>query len=168
MGTVKQGSPRSTYESAVGGGASISFTRLRSRVQVPQRPRFCPVQGVVSAVRGPTLVLGAAEDGAADRDDDLGDVDPVASNSDTTTPEVSRRPCTRSSFVAPAALSPCHHVRRPEIGLLAQRRRGNRAAQPPVGTAPTMSSTLTPKPGSDPTNPASPNAKIPPSEPMSQ
>ena len=43
-----------------------------------------------------------------------------------------------------------------------------RSGQLLVGTAPTMSVTWTPTPGSDPTKPASPKAKIPPSAPMSQ
>ncbi len=43
-----------------------------------------------------------------------------------------------------------------------------RTGQLLVGTAPTMSVTWTPTPGSDPTKPASPKAKIPPSAPMSQ
>ncbi len=41
-------------------------------------------------------------------------------------------------------------------------------AQLVVGTAPTMFVTCTPTPGSDPTKPASPKAKMPPSAPISQ
>jgi len=37
-----------------------------------------------------------------------------------------------------------------------------------VGTAPTISVTSAPRPGSEPTKPASPKEKVPPSEPMSQ
>ena len=50
----------------------------------------------------------------------------------------------------------------------ADRRQAVLSAQGWVGTAPTTSVTDTPSPGSEPTKGASPKAKIPPSEPISQ
>ena len=55
------------------------------------------------------------------------------------------------------------------IGPVHARRKGDsQEDQNSVGTAPTTLDTFTPRPGSEPMNPASPKANTPPSEPMSQ
>src|SRR5271165_231466 len=54
-------------------------------------------------------------------------------------------------------------------GLMGERRRPTVLDRPqPVGTAPMTLVTWTPRPGSEPIEVASPKAKTPPSEPMSQ